>query len=262
MLSLRTAKLGVELTETNMRTNNPMLNDKVFAGVRATGADAMTINGTVLKTASLLFLLVCSGAYTWTVARVDGGAAAGTWAIAGAVSGLIIFFTMMFKREWSPVLAPAYALAEGLLLGAVSAMYEARFSGIVFSAVTLTVATLGVLLFVYRLGLIKATENFKLMIVGATGAIAITYLVGWVLGMFGREIPYIHQSGTIGIVFSLFVVAIAALNLVLDFDFIENGAANGAPRYMEWFAAAGLLVTLVWLYLEILRLLSKLNSRR
>jgi uncharacterized YccA/Bax inhibitor family protein len=244
-----------------MRTNNPMLNDKAFA-VPATGADAMTINGTVHKTAGLLFLLVCSGAYTWTVARVDGGTQAMSWAIAGLVAGLIAFFTMLFKREWSPVLAPAYALAEGLVLGAVSAMYEARFHGIVFSAVTLTIGTLGVLLLVYRTGLIKATQNFKLMIVGATGAIAITYVVGWILAMFGREIPYIHQSGPVGIVFSLFVVAIAALNLVLDFDFIENGAAAGAPRYMEWFAAAGLLVTLVWLYLEILRLLAKLNSRR
>jgi uncharacterized YccA/Bax inhibitor family protein len=244
-----------------MRTTNPMLNDKTFGSVSAIGADAMTINGTVQKTAGLLFLLICSAAYTWTVSRVDGGSQALSWAVAGLVGGLITFFIMLFKKEWSPVLAPAYALAEGLLLGAISAFYEARFQGIVFSAVTLTMGTLAVLLIVYRLGLIKATENFKLMIVGATGAIAVTYLVGWVLAMFGREIPYIHQSGTIGIVFSLFVVAIAALNLVLDFDFIENGAAAGAPRYMEWFAAAGLLVTLVWLYLEILRLLSKLNRK-
>lgn len=237
-----------------------MLNDKAFA-VPATGAEAMTINGTVHKTAGLLFLLVCSGAYTWTVARVDGGAQAMSWAIAGLVAGLIAFFTMLFKRDWSPVLAPAYALAEGLVLGAVSAMYEAAFHGIVLTAVMLTIGTLGVLLLVYRTGLIKATQNFKLMIIGATGAIAITYVVGWILAMFGREIPLIHQSGPVGIVFSLFVVAIAALNLVLDFDFIENGAAAGAPRYMEWFAAAGLLVTLVWLYLEILRLLAKLNRR-
>jgi uncharacterized YccA/Bax inhibitor family protein len=237
-----------------------MLNDKVFTGVRG-GADAMTINGAVHKTAARLFLLVCSRAYTWTVARVDGGAQAMSWAIAGLVGGLIAFFIMLFKREWSPVLAPTYALAEGLVLGAVSAMYEARFHGIVFSAVTLTVATLGVLLLVYRLGLIKATDTFKRCIVAATGAICVVYIVSMLLNMFGREIPYIHQSGTVGIVFSLFVVVIAALNLVLDFNFIETGAANGAPRYMEWFAAAGLLVTLVWLYLEILRLLSKLNRK-
>jgi uncharacterized YccA/Bax inhibitor family protein len=242
--------------------NNPMLNDRVFGSVRAEGADLMTVNGTVQKTAGLLFLLVCTGAYTWTVARVDGGAAAGTWAVLGIVAGMIAFFTMLFKKEWSPILAPAYAMAEGLLLGAVSAMLEARYHGIVFSAVSLTVGTLGVMLLVYRVGLVKATENFKLGIIAATGAILVVYIASMVLNMFGREIPYIHQSGTIGIVFSLLVVGIAALNLVLDFDFIENGAAGGAPRYMEWFAAAGLLVTLVWLYLEILRLLSKLNSRR
>ena len=239
-----------------------MLNDKAFADARSYGAEAMTINGTVQKTAGLLFLVVCSAAYTWTVARLDGGAAAATWAIAGAIGGLILFFAMLFKKEWSPVLAPAYALAEGLLLGAVSAMFQARYPGIVMQAVMLTMGTLATLLFVYRLGLIKATENFKLGVVAATGAIFVVYLAGWILSMFNREIPYIHQSGMIGIGFSLFVVVIAALNLVLDFDFIENGANAGAPRYMEWFAAAGLLVTLIWLYLEILRLLSKLNSRR
>jgi uncharacterized YccA/Bax inhibitor family protein len=241
---------------------NPMLNEKAFGSVSAAGADSMTINGAVQKTAGLLFLLLCSGAYTWTVARVDGGAAAGPWILVGLVTGLIAFFTMIFKKDWSPVLAPVYALAEGLVLGGLSAMYEAAFHGIVFSAVTLTVATLGVLLLVYRLGIIKATEKFKVGVVAATGAICVVYVVSLILNMFGREIPYIHQTGTIGIVFSLFVVGIAALNLILDFDFIETGAANGAPRYMEWFAAAGLLVTLVWLYLEILRLLAKLNSRR
>ena len=239
-----------------------MLNDRVFSGVSTAGADVMTINGTVQKTAGLLFLLVCSGAYTWTVARVDGGAAAGSWVGVGLIAGLIAFFTMLFKRDWSPILAPAYALAEGLVLGAISAMLEARFHGIVFSAVSLTVATLGAMLLLYRLGWIRATEKFKTGVFAATAAICIVYIATMVLNLFHREIPYIHESGTVGIVFSLFVVGIAALNLIIDFDFIETGAGNGAPRYMEWFAAAGLLVTLVWLYLEILRLLSKLNSRR
>lgn len=242
--------------------NNPMLNDRVFGSVRADSADLMTVNGTVQKTAGLLFLLVCTGAYTWTVARVDGGAAAGSWAMAGLLGGMISFLIMLFKKDWSPILAPAYAMAEGLVLGAISAMLEARYHGIVFSAVSLTIGTLGVMLLVYRLGLIKATEKFKLGVIAATGAIAVVYIASMILNMFGREIPYIHQSGTIGIVFSVVVVGIAAFNLILDFDFIENGASAGAPRYMEWFAAAGLLVTLVWLYLEILRLLSKLNSRR
>jgi uncharacterized YccA/Bax inhibitor family protein len=245
-----------------MRNSNPILNEKAFSGVRAADADAMTINGTIQKTAGLLFLLVCSGAYTWAVTRADGASAAMPWAMAGVIGGLVSILIMAFKKEWSPILAPAYALAEGLFLGAISAILEARFHGIVLNAAALTVGTLGVLLLVYRLGWVKATENFKMGIVAATGAIAVLYIVDMVLMMFGKQVPFIHQSGMIGIGFSILVVGIAALNLVLDFDFIENGAAAGAPRYMEWFAGVGLLVTLVWLYVEFLRLLAKLNSRR
>ena len=244
-----------------MRTTNPILNDKAFSRAGVAGADAMTVNGTIQKTAAMLFLLMCSGAYTWTVTRVDGGAAAMPWAMGGVIGGLISVLVMCFKQDWSPVLGPAYALLEGLFLGALSSILEAQFHGIVLTAAMLTVGTLGVMLFVYRMGWIRATENFKMGIVAATGGIMVVYLVSMVLNMFGREIPYIHQSGAIGIGFSLFVVAIAALNLVLDFDFIEQGAAQGAPRYMEWFAGVGLLVTLVWLYVEILRLLAKLNRR-
>jgi uncharacterized YccA/Bax inhibitor family protein len=245
-----------------MRTTNPILNEKAFARARALGGDVMTINGTVQKTAGLLFLLVCSSVYTWTVTRVDGPAAAAPYAVAGAIGGLITVIVMAFKKEWSAILGGIYALLEGLFLGAISAIMEAKHPGIVFSAVSLTFGTLGALLLAYRSGLIKATENFKLGIVAATGGIFLVYLVSMVLSLFGMEIPYIHQNGKIGIAFSLFVVVIAALNLVLDFDFIENGAAAGAPRYMEWFAAVGLLVTLVWLYIEFLRLLAKLNGRR
>ena len=154
-----------------------------------------------------------------------------------------------------------YAGAEGLFLGGVSAMYEAQFNGIVLQAVLLTGGVLFALLTAYSMRLIKATENFKLGIAAATGGICLVYLATWVLGFFGIQIPWIHESGMMGIGFSVFVVVIAALNLVLDFDFIENGCAQGAPKHMEWFAAFGLLVTLVWLYLEILRLLSKLARR-
>jgi uncharacterized YccA/Bax inhibitor family protein len=157
---------------------------------------------------------------------------------------------------------PVYAAFEGLLLGGISAMYEQRYEGIVINAVALTFGTLAALLLAYRAGLVRATENFKLGIFAATGGIALVYLISMVMGFFGRSIPYIHESGLIGIGFSLFVVTIAALNLVLDFDFIERGAELGAPRYMEWVGAFGLLVTLVWLYLEILRLLAKLQDRR
>ena len=157
---------------------------------------------------------------------------------------------------------PLYAAFEGLLLGGLSLVFEARYPGIVINAVGLTLGTLAVLLLAYSSGLIRPSENFKLGVVAATGAVALLYFVSMVMGFFGKTIPFIHDSGPIGIGFSLFVVGLAALNLVLDFDFIERGAAMGAPKYMEWFGAFGLLVTLVWLYVEILRLLAKLQDRR
>ena len=157
--------------------------------------------------------------------------------------------------------APLYALAEGLFLGGVSSLFEARFPGIVMQAVLLTFGTLFALLMAYRSGLVRATENFKLGVVAATGGIALVYLATIVLGFFGIGIPYIHESGLVGIGFSLFVVVVAALNLVLDFDFIETGVEQGAPKYMEWYGAFGLMVTRVWLYIEFLRLLAKLQSR-
>jgi uncharacterized YccA/Bax inhibitor family protein len=158
--------------------------------------------------------------------------------------------------------APIYALLEGLFLGGISAIFEAQYPGIVIQAVSLTFGTLFCLLLAYRSGIIKVTENFKLGVAAATGGIALIYLATLVLGLFGVRMPFIHESGLIGIGFSLFVVVIAALNLVLDFDFIESGAKSGAPKYMEWYAAFGLMVTLIWLYIEILRLLAKLRSRR
>jgi len=163
----------------------------------------------------------------------------------------------VFKTQAAPYTAPIYALLEGLFLGGVSAMFEARMPGVAIQAVGLTFGTLFCMLAAYRSGLIKATEKFKLGVVAATGGICLLYVVNMVLGMFGRPIGFIHESGTVGILFSAFVVVIAALNLVLDFDFIERGAEQGAPKYMEWYGAFGLLVTLIWLYLEILRLLGK-----
>jgi uncharacterized YccA/Bax inhibitor family protein len=182
--------------------------------------------------------------------------------LGGAIGGFIVAMVTIFKKTWAPVTVPIYALLEGLFLGAISAMFEQMYPGIVIQAVGLTFGTLFALLFAYKSGLIKATENFKLGVVAATGAVALIYMASIVLSFFGTSIPYIHESGTIGILFSLAVVVIAALNLVLDFDFIETGAERGAPKYMEWYGAFGLLVTLIWLYLEMLRLLSKLNSRR
>ena len=183
------------------------------------------------------------------------------WIAGGAIGGLIVAIITVFKKHWSYVTAPIYALLEGLMLGGISAMMEAIYPGIVFQAIALTFGVLFSLLFAYKTRLIKVTENFKLGVAAATGGIFLIYLVSWIAGMFGTGIPYIHESGLIGIGFSLFVVVIAALNLVLDFDFIEKGAENGAPKYMEWYAAFGLMVTLIWLYIEILRLLTKLRRR-
>ncbi|HTP43906.1 MAG TPA: Bax inhibitor-1/YccA family protein, partial [Candidatus Acidoferrum sp.] len=182
-------------------------------------------------------------------------------AILGGIGGLVVAMVTIFKKEWAGVTAPIYALLEGLVLGSISAILEVRFPGIAIQAVSLTFGTLVVLLLAYRSGLIPVTQKFRLGIIAATGGIALFYVVEIVLGFFGIHFTAINGAGAIGIGFSVFVVIIAALNLVLDFDFIETGVRVGAPKYMEWYGAFGLMVTLIWLYFEILRLLSKLRSR-
>jgi uncharacterized YccA/Bax inhibitor family protein len=244
-----------------MRGSNPTLNDSTFANIGVGSAQPMTLQGTVNKTALLLLLLFVAAIFTWQKALVNP-AAAWTWAIGGAIGGLVLCLITVFKKEWVAMTSPLYALAEGLLLGAISAIYETQFHGIVLQAVLLTIGTLLALLGAYSMRLITVTEKFRAGVIAATGGIFLVYLLTIVLRFFHIDIPYIHGSGMAGIGFSLFVVAIAALNLVLDFDFIERGCTQGAPKYMEWYGAFGLLVTLVWLYLEILRLLSKLANRR
>ena len=183
-------------------------------------------------------------------------------ATGGAIGGFILAMITIFKKAWSPYTAPMYAALEGLFLGGISAIFEDQYPGIVIQATGLTLGTLASLLVLYKLGIIKPTENFRLMIVSATMGIAVLYLISMIMNMFGSSgIGFIHSNGLFGIGFSLFVVAIAALNLVLDFDFIEQGSELGAPKYMEWFGAFSLMVTLIWLYLEMLRLLAKLRSR-
>jgi uncharacterized YccA/Bax inhibitor family protein len=256
-----------------MRTGNPALNDNTFenfgvyrrdlAGEQSP-AGTMTINGTAQKTMFLLLLAMGTACFTWskTFSAVEANpAAAMPWAFGGAIVGLITALVICFKHTWSPALAPVYALAEGLFLGGVSASFEAQYPGIVIQAVGGTFGTLFGLLLAYMSGLIKATENFKLGIVAATGGIFLVYLISMIGSFFGFPIPYIHSAGPIGIGFSLVVVVIAALNLVLDFDFIEQAADRGAPKYLEWYGAFALMVTLVWLYMEIIRLLSKLRGR-
>ncbi|MFH1956845.1 MAG: Bax inhibitor-1/YccA family protein [bacterium] len=247
-----------------MRTANPALNARTFEGfghVAASG-DVMTIQGTVNKTGFLLLFLVISALWTWKAYYTAGPGAVLPWMAAGAIGGFVFALLTVFKKQWAGVTAPVYALLEGLFLGGLSAILEGRFHGIVIQAVCLTFGTLFFLLMAYKSGAIRATENFKLGVVAATGGIFLIYLFTWLLGIFGVNIPYIHSSGLVGIAFSVFVVIVAALNLVLDFDFIENGSEKGAPKYMEWYAAFGLMVTLVWLYVEILRLLVKLRERK
>lgn len=254
-----------------MRSGNPVLGDDTFLDlgsgtlVRRDGG-AMTLNGTVNKTALLLVLTLAGALFTW--AQAQAATAAGTpgavmpYVWGGALGGFVVALVTVFKKAWSPFTAPLYAVLEGLFLGAMSALFEQRYPGIEAQAVALTFATLAALLLAYRSGLVKATENFKLGVVAATGGIALLYLVQLGLNLFGHAgMGFINGSSPLGIAFSLVMVAVAAPNLVLDFDFIEQGVEQGAPKYMEWYGAFGLLVTLVWLYLEILRLLSKLQSR-
>lgn len=240
----------------SFRSGNPVLTKNAFTS-SSDISETMTINGTVNKTAISLLLLVGTGYLTFS--SINSGLL-----IACGIGGFILAIVTVFKKEWAPITVPIYAILEGALLGGISFMYNSLYDGIVTDAIFLTVGILLSLLVAYRSGLIKATENFKLGIVAATGGIAIVYLINFVMGFFGSNmgVMQIDNASPISIGFSVVVVIIAALNLVLDFDFIEEGAEKGAPKYMEWYGAFGLLVTLIWLYLEILRLLAKLNSRK
>jgi uncharacterized YccA/Bax inhibitor family protein len=239
-----------------LRSGNPALNEGSFRALAGTGDGVMTLQGTVNKTGLSLLILIAGAAITWNMENP------GLLVLGGAIGGFVVALITAFKKTAAPFTTPIYAFLEGLFLGGISAMYAAKFQGIVILAVGLTLGILAALLAAYSSRLIKVTENFKLGVFAATGGIALLYLVSMVLGFFNIRVPYIHESGLIGIAFSGFVVVIASLNLVLDFDFIERGSASGAPKYMEWYGAFGLLVTLVWLYLEILRLLSKIMGKK
>lgn len=245
-----------------MNTSNPAMIR--FQQLEKAGwyTETMSIQGTVVKTAILLLLVFLSAGYTWTLFHKTGQVSAVTpWMWGGILGGLVMAFATVFKPTWAPITAPLYALLEGLFIGGISSTLDAAYPGIVIQAVGLTFGTCAVMLSIYMTGWIQVTDKFRMGIVAATGAIALVYLATIVLGFFGISIPYIHQGGVVGILFSLFVVGIAAFNLILDFDLIEKGAKAGAPKYMEWYGAFALMVTLVWLYIEILRLLSKIRDR-
>ncbi|MGA2673862.1 MAG: Bax inhibitor-1/YccA family protein [Terracidiphilus sp.] len=252
-----------------MKTSNPALGENTFRdlsssqyGGMADIAGRMTLSGTVNKTGILLVCAIATAAWTWHLflQSHDMGDVAPLMLL-GVFGGFICAMVTVFKKEWSPVTAPVYALLEGLFLGGLSCVLDLRYPGIAMQAVSLTFGTLFVLLLAYRSGLIHVTQKFRLGVVAATGGVMVFYLAQMLLGFFGFHFTSINGGGPIGIGFSLIVVGIAAMNLVLDFDFIERGVQYGAPKYMEWYGAFGIMVTLVWLYLEILRLLSKVRSR-
>jgi uncharacterized YccA/Bax inhibitor family protein len=244
---------------------NPVLNEKAFQRVdHLVGAseEVMSLEGTVNKTAFLLLLVAAGAAWVWTryFQSLDP-AVIMPYIVAGLIGGVVAALVTIFLPAWARISAPVYAAAQGLALGGISAFYEQQLHGIVFQAIGLTFGVLAVMLLAYRSGLIKVTDRFRMIVVAATGGIALLYFASIVLSFFGVTVPFIHQGGTFGIVFSLVVVGIAAANLALDFDFIQRGVEHGAPKLMEWYAAFGVMVTLIWLYLEILRLLSKLRRR-
>lgn len=245
---------------------NPVLNDKAFQradqAAQAYAGEQMSVEGAINKTAFLLLLLAAPAAWVWTRFFVTGDVAVVMpLMLVGLIGGLIAGFATAFVPTWARITAPVYAVCEGLVLGGISAIYEEQFKGIVVQSVGLTLGVLAAMLILYRTGAIKVTDRFRMIVLGATAGIALFYFVTIVLSFFHVNMPLVWGNGLWGIVFSLVVVVVAAMNLALDFDFIEQGATRGAPQFMEWYAAFGVLVTLVWLYLEILRLMSKLRRR-
>ncbi len=251
------------------KSGNPTLSenrfrDTVLADV-LTHENAMTLKGTLNKFGFLFLMVLGTAFYSWKEFADGGNVVPLIWT--GALGGLLVAIVLVFKKEWAPYLAPLYALLEGLFIGAISSMYNFAFAekapNLIINAVGLTFGVAIAMYLLYSFRIIKATEKFKSIVITATVGIAIFYVLVMVLRMFGFDnMPFLHEGSVFGILFSLFVVSIAALNLILDFDMIEKGAEMGAPKYMEWYGAFGLLVTIVWLYLEILRLLSKISGRK
>ena len=246
-----------------MRSSNPVMTGRVFekAGATAAGSSVMTINGTINKIGLMLLLVIAAAAYTWKMVVGADPGRAGTMAMVGGIGGFILALVTIFRPKSAAVTAPIYAILEGLFLGAISAVINNAYPGIAFQAVLLTIGTLFTMLFLYRSGYIRATPRFRRGVMMATGAVLFAYLISWILGLLGMSVGFMHSSGPLGILISLVIIVIAALNLIMDFDFIEKGSQMAAPKYMEWYGAFGLMVTLIWLYIEFLRLLSRFAGR-
>ena len=241
-----------------IKSGNPALSKKTFDNLKSKTGEVMTLDGAVNKIAISLAVLLFAAYYTYTNAVMNF-----VWV--GSIGGFIVALVTIYKKEWAPVTVPIYAVLEGLALGGISKLYAEMFEpGIVPQAISLTLGILIALLFAYKTRIIKVTENFKLGVFAATMGLLIVYLISYFMSVFGGTgLPIMNpaNASVLSIGFSIFVIVIASLNLVMDFDFIEKGVENGAPKYMEWYSAFGLLVTLIWLYVEILRLLAKLSSR-
>jgi len=247
-----------------LQSSNPAFNENLLSQFdhAATRSTTMTVQGTAIKTLVLLTILMASAAWAWTTA--SAGQLRGEVLFGSAIGGFVLALLTIFRPTLAPWTSPVYAALEGIFLGALSQQIDLRYpdTQIAMQAVALTGGVTFVMLFLYMTGLIRVTGQLATAIAAATGAIALVYLVSFAISMFGGHFPYIHDAGPIGIGFSIFVVGLAAFNLLLDFDFIEKGSASGLPKSMEWYGAFGLMVTLVWLYLEVLRLLRKLQDRR
>lgn len=251
-----------------MKSSNPAFNKKAFKNYAqdATSTGVMTVNGTVTKIGILLLLVMVGAAFSWSkffgaADGTSGASAVRLYMGIGGIGGFVVALITIFNKKLAHITAPIYAVLQGLFLGSVSAFFEAMFPGLVLRAVMLTFAVLFALLFLYKARIIKVTQKFRAGVLAATMGIAVAYFASFILRLFGVDADFMFGGGTMGIVISLVIVGVAALNLVLDFDFIEKGAEAKMPGYFEWYGAFGLMVTLVWLYLEILRLLSLLTGR-
>lgn len=250
------------------KSGNPTLTEKMFdrsLHIESNMQGTMSVRGTLNKFGFLLLMIIAGAAYSWHLFEQAQTGLMNTLMMVGVFGGLITAVAISFKPNWAPYLAPLYGLLEGLFVGAISAILNAAFAekypGLVMQAVGLTFGVAIAVFLLYNFRVIRATEKFKSVIIAATMGIALFYLLTMVLRLFGVNVSFMYDSSMLSIGISLFVVAIAALNLILDFDMIEQGAERGAPKFMEWFGAFGLMVTLVWLYIEMLKLLSKLGSR-
>lgn len=249
-----------------MNTSNPVLSESSFRNLPITGDQRMTVGGTVNKSFWLIGTVTTTALWTWSNAFPQGWSIGQapeipTWYLPPVIGAFIVSMIIIFKKTTAPYLALVYAVLEGVALGAISALFEFKYPGIAVQAMLSTMGVFIAMLLAYRSGLIQATEKFRSGMIAATGGIAIVYILDMAMRFFGMNVPFLHESSPMGILVSVVIVGVAALNLILDFDFIERGSAQGAPKYMEWYAAFGLLVTLVWLYIEILRLLGKGRSR-